>query len=214
MAPKKAKGSRRSAKPTKRRRPERFSLEEEAATTMAAPREEAGGTTDGGVERARGQRGPSTGKPPAAVVGFIRNRGIRSGGGVARAHLARGGRASRHREETAMRWRAGSTARRATGSVRGDARSLGARRGRRAFFARSATNARGPSSLARRLRGGRSPFAGATPARASTCTSSRASPRARNVRRASTRDPRSAHATGDNLRPKLLTDFSRATRKT
>lgn len=29
---------------------------------MAAPREEAGGTTDGGVERARGQRGPSTGK--------------------------------------------------------------------------------------------------------------------------------------------------------
>ena len=70
MAPKKAKGSRRSAKPTKRRRPERFSLEEEAATTMAAPRDEAGGTTDGGVERARGQRGPSTGKPPAAVVGF------------------------------------------------------------------------------------------------------------------------------------------------
>ena len=52
-----------------------------------------------------------------------------------------------------MRWRAGSTARRATGSVRGDARSLGARRGRRAFFARSATNARGRSSLARRLRG-------------------------------------------------------------
>ena len=174
-----------------------------------------GGDDDGGAA-GRGwgndRRGRGEGKGSARAVdgenrpqrslGFIRNRGIRSGGGVAReAHLARGGRASRHREETAMRWRAGSTARRATGSVRGDARSLGARRGRRAFFARSATNARGPSSLARRLRGGRSPFAGATPARASTCTSSRASPRARNVRRASTRDPRRAHATGDNLRP-------------